>query len=88
MLRRFREGRALKRILKDNKGKISLQRGPLGHYWFDTIDGVAFEDLVLPNEFTYKQHLYSDNGGGQFLIINDEEEQLGRINTYSGRRTR
>ena len=79
---KFKDKMLLKKILKDNKGKITLERGPLGHFWFDTIDGVALEDLKLPDRFRYEKTLYSDNGGGQFQILNDEyEEQLGRINT-------
>ena len=86
MLRFFNQGRALKRIIKDNKGKVTLQRGPLGHYWFDTIEGVEFEDLVLPNNFTYKRYLFDEDGGGQFLIFNDRDEGVGRINTWGRRR--
>ena len=86
MLKRFKEGRALRRILKENQGKISLQRGPLGHYWFDAREDVSFEDLNLPQEFAYRRYLYDENGGGQYLIFNDDEEELGRINTYCGRR--
>ena len=86
MLKRFRESRALKKILIENRGKLVLQRGPLGHYWFDTVEGVAFEDLHLPEQFTYPQRLYSENGGGQYSIYNKDQEFLGRINTYCGRR--
>lgn len=86
MLKNFRQGIALRKILFNNLGKITMCRGPLGHFWFDTEDDVSFDDLVLPKDFTYPQHLYSANGGGQFLIINDQKEQVGRINTYAGKK--
>ena len=82
MICSFKDRKALKRILTDNKGKIELEKGPLGHYWFDAREDVSFNDLILPEELTYKRYLYDDNGGGQFLILNAKEKQLGRINTY------
>ena len=81
----IRQKLKLRKILKDNRGKIVLQKGPLGHYWFDATENIAFEDLKLPNDFTYKRRLYSDNGGGQFLIIDNKDQELGRINTNYGR---
>ena len=69
--------RKLKKILTDNKDKICLQKGPLGHYWFDTHHDL--EELKLPKEFEYKQRLYDENGGGQYSIM-DGDETLGRIN--------
>ena len=69
--------RKLKKILNDNKDKICLQKGPLGHYWFDT--HCDLEELTLPKEFEYKKRLYDENGGGQYMIM-DGEETLGRIN--------
>ena len=69
--------RKLKKILTDNKDKICLQKGPLGHYWFDT--HCDLEELTLPKEFEYRQRLYDENGGGQYFIM-DGDETLGRIN--------
>ena len=82
----FRKKLALKKILKNNPGKITLMKGPLGHYWFDADENTAFEDLNLPSDFTYHQRLYSDNGGGQYTILDEKEEQVGRINTYTGKK--
>ena len=85
MIKSFRQKKALKQILKDNQGKIYLQKGPLGHYWFDADKDTSFDELKLPDNFQYPQHLYDDNGGGQFLIM-DGDKQLGRINTYTGKK--
>ena len=42
MICSFKDRKALKRILTDNKGKIELEKGPLGHYWFDAREDVSF----------------------------------------------
>ena len=69
----------LNKILNDNKDKICLQKGPLGHYNFDT--HYDLNDLKLPKNFKYVQRLYDENGGGQFSII-DGDETLGSINIH------
>ena len=73
----FKQKMKLKKIVKNNKGKIALRRGPEGHFWFDT--NLDLEELDLPQDFKYVQRLYDDNGGGQYSIL-DGEENLGRIN--------
>ena len=75
----FKKQLALKRILKDNKGKITLMKGPQGHYWFDADENTAFDDLILPREFSYPQRLHSDDGGGQFMILDKKDEEVYRL---------
>ena len=53
--------------------------------WGDIGTELSFDELKLPSDFQYPQHLYDDNGGGQFLIM-DGDKQLGRINTYTGKK--
>lgn len=87
LIKSFKERKALRQILKENKDKIVLTKGPKGHYWFDAVEGVAFDELILPDYFSYPQRLYGDNGGGQFLIMNGDK-QLGRIDTYTDKKTK
>lgn len=69
----------LNKILKDNKDKICLQKGPLGHYSFDTHHDLY--ELILPKEFNYVKRLHDENGGGQYSIM-DGDETLGKINVH------
>ena len=78
MIMNFKDRKALKSIMKDNEGKIYINRGDKGEYHYEGKYGVAFSELTLPERLKYKA--YPEHDGIQFYDIESQKgKKLGYL---------